>query len=157
MNPAGTWRSSGSPKKSFIWVEKIVRAIPLVKPTTIGYGMNLKMAPILNTPIRIRNTPAMIVAMMSPCIPYCATIPATMTMNAPVGPPMRKLDPPKKEIRKPATIAVIRPCWGVTPLAIPNAIAKGNAMIPTIKPAMRSDTNFLLSYPPCLNSPKNLG
>ncbi len=34
MNPEGT--SIVNPKKSFIWVENIVTAIPLVKPTTIG-------------------------------------------------------------------------------------------------------------------------
>ncbi len=35
MNPAGN-DGVVSPKKSFIWVEKMVRAIPLVKPMTIG-------------------------------------------------------------------------------------------------------------------------
>ncbi len=34
-----------SPKKSGIWVEKMVRAIPAVKPTTIGYGINLMTVP----------------------------------------------------------------------------------------------------------------
>ena len=57
-----------------------------------------------------RKTPAMMVAMMRPCIPYWPTMPATITMKAPVGPPMRKFEPPKNEMRKPATIAVIRPC-----------------------------------------------
>ena len=88
----------------------MVRAIPLVNPTTIGYGINLKIAPIFARPIATRNTPAIIVAMMSPCMPYCPTIPATMTIKAPVGPPIRKFDPPKKDMRKPATMAVMRPC-----------------------------------------------
>ena len=34
MNPDGT--SMSIPRKSFICVENIVRAIPLVNPTTIG-------------------------------------------------------------------------------------------------------------------------
>ena len=65
-------------------------------------------------------------------------------MNAPVGPPIRKCDPPKKDTRKPATTAVIKPCCGDTPDAIPNAIAKGSAIIPTIIPAIRSAVNASL-------------
>ena len=76
-----------------------------------------------------------------------------MTMNAPVGPPIRKFEPPKNEMRKPATIAVISPCCGVTPLAIPKAIAKGNAMIP----AIRSEVKVFVLYLPPFNSPNNLG
>ena len=34
--------------------------MPLVKPIVTGYGMNLIMFPIRATPIRSRNTPAMI-------------------------------------------------------------------------------------------------
>ena len=87
----------------------------------------------------------MIVAIKRPWKPYPAMIPVIITMNAPVGPPIRKSDPPRNEIRNPATMAVMRPCCGVTPLAIPNAIARGRAMIPTIKPAIRSDVNFFES------------
>ena len=108
MKPEGT--SIVKPKKSFIWVEKIVSAIPLVNPTTIGYGMNLKMTPILKTPMMIRIMPAIIVAIVRPDIPYWPTMPATNTMKAPVGPPMRKRVPPRREMRKPATMAVMRPC-----------------------------------------------
>ena len=71
-------------------------------------------------------------------------MPATITMKAPVGPPIKKRLPPKNDTRKPAMMAVINPCWGVTPLAIPNAIAYGSAMIPTMIPAMRSDVNLFL-------------
>ena len=63
-------------------------------------------------------------------------------MNAPVGPPIKKLEPPNRDIKKPATIAVINPCCGDTPEAIPNAIASGSATIPTIIPAIRSCENF---------------
>ena len=39
----------------------------------------------------------------------------------------------------------------------PNAMARGRAMIPTMMPAIRSDTKSCLLYLPFLNSPKNLG
>ena len=59
-------------------------------------------------------------------------------MKAPVGPPICTLLPPKNEIMKPATIAVMIPFSGLTPEAIPKAMANGHATIPTIIPAMRS-------------------
>ena len=49
------------------------------------------------------------------------------------------------------------PCWGVTPLAMPNAMASGSAMIPTITPAARSDANVEELYLPLANRLKNLG
>ena len=119
--------------------------------------MNLKMAPIRHSPMTTSITPAMMVAIISPCMPYWATMPDTITMNAPVGPPIRKREPPNTDTRKPATIAVIRPCCGVTPLAMPNAIASGRAIIPTITPAARSAVNVRVSYPPFLKRLKNLG
>ena len=61
-----------------------------------------------------------------------------MTMNAPVGPPICTLLPPKKEMINPATMAVMIPFSGVTPDAIPNAMAKGKATIPTMIPAIIS-------------------
>ena len=60
-----------SPSRSFTWVVKMVTAIPEVQPTTMGYGMYLMMVPNLSTPSRMRNTPAISVAMVSPCMPYC--------------------------------------------------------------------------------------
>ncbi len=57
-------------------------------------------------PIRIRMSPAIIVARTSPFIPYCATIPATIVANAAVGPDIWTLEPPRNEITKPAMIAV---------------------------------------------------
>ena len=41
-------------------------------------------------------------------------------------------------------MAVIKPCCGVTPEAIPNAIARGRATIPTIIPAIRSEVKVFL-------------
>ena len=34
-----------SPSRSRIWVEKMMTAMPLVNPSTIGYGMNLMTPP----------------------------------------------------------------------------------------------------------------
>jgi len=63
-------------------------------------------------------------------------------MKAPVGPPICTLLPPKKETMKPPIMAVINPFSGLTPDAIPNAMAKGRATMPTIIPAIRSAENF---------------
>ena len=68
-------------------------------------------------------------------------------MKAPVGPPICTLEPPNREMRKPAMMAVMIPFSGVTPLAIPNAMARGSATIPTIMPAMRSFMNISRLYP----------
>ena len=62
--------------------------------------------PSFKTPIRIRMMPAMTVARASPPMPCSATIPATMVAKAAVGPAICTRLPPKKEIRKPAIMAV---------------------------------------------------
>ena len=80
-------------------------AIPFVKPTTTGRGMNRTTLPVPVTPSTTRMTPAIIVQMNRPDTPYCATMPATTTTNAPVGPPICTIDPPRAEIRKPVTTA----------------------------------------------------
>ena len=77
-----------NPKKSFISDENIISAMPLVKPIINGCGINLIIAPSLANHIIISITPAMKVAMIKPLIPYCCTIPYTITMKAPVGPPI---------------------------------------------------------------------
>src|SRR3546814_6181910 len=51
------------------------------------------------------------------------------TTKAPVGTPTCTRDPPSAEIRKPATTAVISPLSGEAPLAMPSAMASGNAPI----------------------------
>ena len=61
-----------------------------------------------------------------------------MTMNAPVGPPICTLLPPRNEMMNPATIAVMIPFSGLTPDAIPKAMANGRATMPTMTPAIRS-------------------
>ena len=66
----------------------IVSAIPAVKPTTIGYGINLMTVPRRNMPRSTSITPAMNVAMARPCRPNWAIMLYTITMKAPVGPPI---------------------------------------------------------------------
>jgi hypothetical protein len=126
------------PRKSFSWLAKMMTAIPLVKPVMTGCGMNFMMPPNFATPKITSMTPAIIVAIASPSYPCCWTMPYTITTNAPVGPPICTRDPPSAEMRKPATMAVQRPRSGATPLAIANAMANGNATIPTTTPAERS-------------------
>jgi hypothetical protein len=63
------------PRKSLTCDEKMMSAIPLVKPMITGCGMNLMAAPNLRSPMATRITPAMSVATMSPSTPYCWTIP----------------------------------------------------------------------------------
>ena len=60
-----------SPNRSLICVVKMVSAIPLVNPTTMGYGIYLIIVPKCSTPNIIRNTPAISVAIVSPSNPYC--------------------------------------------------------------------------------------
>ena len=69
-----------------------------------------------------------------------------MMMKAPVGPPICTLLPPSAEMTKPATMAVMIPFSGVTPDAIPNAMAKGRATMPTMMPAMTSAMKVLRLY-----------
>ena len=64
-----------------------------------------------------------------------------MTINAPVGPPIWTLLPPRKETIKPAITAVMIPFSGDTPDAMANAMARGKATMPTITPAIRSERN----------------
>ena len=67
-----------------------------------------------------------------------------MMINAPVGPPICTFDPPSSDTINPATMAVMIPFSGVTPDAIPNAIANGSATIPTMIPDNRSVVNCCL-------------
>ena len=67
-----------------------------------------------------------------------------MTMKAPVGPPICTLVPPSREMRNPATMAVMIPFSGDTPEAMPKAMARGSATIPTMMPAIRSFMNVSL-------------
>ena len=137
VNSEGSLGNS-SPRKSLIWDVKIIKAIPLVKPTTRGIGINLSRVPSLNSPNNISMNPARIVEIISPWIPYTLTIPTTITTKAPVGPPICTRLQPRNEIMKPATIAVTIPLSGDTPDAMANAMARGRARIPTIIPEKTS-------------------
>ena len=92
----------------------------------------------------MRKTPAISVAMVRPVMPYCPMMPATITMKAPVGPPICTLLPPVAEIISPATMAVMMPFSGDTPLAMPKAMASGRATMPTMTPAIKSAMNVCL-------------
>src|SRR6266851_2061320 len=100
----GTW-SIRNPKKSRICVLAMRMAIPFVKPTMTGRGKYLTAVPMPVTPSKTRRTPAIMVQVKSPSMPYFATIPETTTTNAPVGPPICVFDPPSAEIKNPVTMA----------------------------------------------------
>jgi hypothetical protein len=76
--------------------------------------------------------------MNKPSTPWLATMPATMTTKAPVGPPICVRDPPKAEMSPPATTAVYKPAGGGSPEEMANAMASGSATSPTVNPAIRS-------------------
>ena len=135
-----------SPKKSLICPMAIVTAIPAVKPVVMVYGINLIRFPNFKNPIIIRIIPAIIVAITSPCIPFSATIPATIVANAAVGPAICTRLPPKNDITKPANIAVYIPCSGPTPDASASAIDKGSAIIATIIPDIISLMHCSFEY-----------
>ena len=94
--------------------------------------------PNRSSPINTRRIPAIRVATSSPLMPYSVMIPSTMTMKAPVGPPICTELPPSAETTNPPMTAVISPTSGETPLAMAKAIAIGRATIPTMSPARRS-------------------
>src|SRR4029077_4198906 len=64
-----------------------------------------------------------------------------------VGPPICTREPPRSDMRKPATIAVYRPFSGVAPDAMASAIASGRATIETVRPATRSARKSPVVYP----------
>ena len=67
--------------------------------------MNFTADPIPVAPSTTSRIPAITVHMNSPSIPCTATIPATTTTNAPVGPPICVFEPPSAEIKNPVTMA----------------------------------------------------
>ena len=102
------------------------------------------MLPMRSSPMSTSKIPAKMVATARPSIPFRATIPATMAAKAAVGPAICTLLPPRADTRKPATMAVYRPCSGDTPEARASAMDRGNAMIATMTPAIRSFISFSL-------------
>ena len=59
-----------------------------------------------------RIIPATTVAIASPSIPKFWIMPYTITINAPVGPPICTLHPPNNDTKNPPRIAVINPFSG---------------------------------------------
>ncbi len=102
-SPGTSFRSM--PKKSRSWVLAIRTAMPFVKPTTTERGMNRTAAPMPVSPITTSMTPAIMVHMNNPSTPCFATIPATTTTKAPVGPAICTREPPSADTRNPVTIA----------------------------------------------------
>ncbi len=80
--------SAAMPKKSFIWVLAMSRAMPFVKPIMTGRGMNRTAVPSPADPAATSSSPAIIVHMNRPSMPCSATMALTTTTNAPVGPPI---------------------------------------------------------------------
>ncbi len=128
-----------SPKKSRICVLKMMIAMPLVKPVTTGYGMNLMSVPNLLAPSTIKITPAISAQTTSASGPCFITIGASSGTNAPAGPPICTREPPSAETRSPPMIAVKIPISGFRPDAIASASASGSATMPTVNPAARSE------------------
>ena len=62
-------RSTVRPRKSRICVLAMITAMPLVKPTTTGRGMNLTAVPMPVAPRMTSMTPAIIVHMNRPSTP----------------------------------------------------------------------------------------
>ena len=94
------------PSSSFSWLAKMITAMPAVKPTVTGKGMNLMKVPSRSQPTAASISPDRKVARISPSIPCWATVAATSTMNAPAGPPIWNREPPRSDTRNPPTIAV---------------------------------------------------
>ena len=65
-----------------------------------GRGINFTADPILVAPMITSSTPAIIVHMNNPSTPCAATMAATTTTKAPVGPPICVFEPRSKEIRE---------------------------------------------------------
>ena len=89
----------------------------------------------------ISISPAIMVDTISPSIPFWAAIVATIVAKAAVGPAICTRLPPRKDITKPAAIAVYIPLSGVTPEARARAIERGRAIIATIMPDTTSLAN----------------
>ena len=64
-----------------------------------------------------------------------------MTTKAAVGPEILKREPPVSAMIAPATMAVYKPCWGGTPVAMASAMESGTATMPMVSPANKSRLN----------------
>jgi hypothetical protein len=76
------------PNRSASSPEKMITAMPAVKPTVTGYGMYLTKVPSRSRPTASMITPDISVASRSPLSPWRVKVAATSTMKAPAGPPI---------------------------------------------------------------------
>lgn len=64
----------------------MMMAMPEVKPMMTGIGMKPMRRPSFKSPAASSSTPAAKQAKKTPCSPYCATMPMSTALIAPVGP-----------------------------------------------------------------------
>lgn len=76
------------PRKSRIWLAKMVIAMPQVKPTVTACGIWRISEPSRQAPTSVISTPDISTHTSSPFSPNRAVVAATSTMNAPAGPPI---------------------------------------------------------------------
>ena len=79
--------------------------VPIQRITCSSFSI-VSIGAFSKIPMITRKIPAIMVAAARPSSPFFKTIPATIEANAAVGPAICTLLPPKKEITKPATMAV---------------------------------------------------
>ena len=117
---------------------KMMVPMPSVNPSTTGQGMKATARPRRLTPSSTTITPAMRLSRAMLPTPWAATIGASTTTMAPVGPETWTCEPPMTAATRPATTAVTRPAAAPTPEETPKARARGRATMPTVMPAKRS-------------------
>ncbi len=117
---------------------KMIAAMPSVNPSTTGHGMKVTTRPSRSRPAARTITPPSTVTSATDASPCWATIGASTTAIAPVGPETWNREPPSTAATTPAITAVTSPAAGPTPELTPNASASGSATTPTVSPATRS-------------------
>jgi hypothetical protein len=125
---------------------KMMTAMPSVNPSMTGHGMYDTTWPSRNTPARSTTTPASTLTSATTPTPWLATMGASTTTIAPVGPETCTSDPPKTAATRPATIAVMSPASAPAPELTPKARASGSATMPTVIPATRSPRQVRRSW-----------
>ncbi len=120
-------------------------AMPSVKPSTTGQGMNATARPRPLMPRMMTSSPASTDTRAMLPAPCAATTGASTTTMAPVGPDTWTCEPPITAATSPATTAVMSPASAPTPELTPNARASGRATMPTVMPESRSVRHELRS------------
>ena len=123
------------PKKSFHCPTQMMTAMPEVKPTITGFGNELDDSAELREAHRQQDDAGHQGRDLQTVDAVLGGDAREHATNAPVGPEICTRVPPNRAVTTPATMAVYRPCSGFAPEAIANAIASGNATMPTTTPA----------------------